>query len=204
MQVTEKPPLYQYRANMKISVDGKTFDGMGVTTIGVKDITFVSQAALDLLRITTCHRDFSIEKVDKGWFGGSGHTFVYHYEPTEKERAGVCPMYVQAISKDSVTDWGYLAFRTDETLPAKMDCNGTAWTFAGISVCQTKSGLDQIIRFDHPVKYVSDPACQLKPITDQEYMVRGNPGFCYAEFSDGKAWHRLILLGYQSVLIRGQ
>src|SRR5260221_298860 len=114
-QVTTSAPLYKNRANMEITVDGTTFDWMGVTLLnGPKDIDIVSQAALDLLRTTTCHRDFSIEKVDSVWFCGSCKHYVYHYEPTETEKASVCPMYIQAFSKDSVTDWGYLAFRTTE------------------------------------------------------------------------------------------
>lgn len=203
-QVTTAGPLYKNRANMQITVDGVTFDGVGVTLLnGPKDISIVSEAALDLLRITTCHRDFTVEKVDSGWFGGSGKTYTYHYEPTETEKASVCPMYIQAFSKDSVTDWGYLAFRTDETLPASMDCNGTNWKFAGISVCQTKAGLDQVIRFDRDVKFTADLICQITQSSPREYIIRGGLGFCFAEFSDGKVWHRLILLGYDSVLIRG-
>lgn len=203
-QITIDPPLYKYRANMQISVDGQTFDGMGVASQGTKDISIVSQAALDLLRITTCHRDFTVEKVDQGWFGGSGKKYTYHFQPTEKEMNSVCPMYIQAISKESVTDWGYLAFRTDEKMQATMDCNGTQTRNWGISVCQTKSGLDQIIRFDQPVKFAAEPECHVTQTTPQEFVVRGTDGFCLAEFTDGKIWHRLILLGYQSVLIRGQ
>lgn len=202
-QITTEAPLYKYRANMQISVDGVDFDGMGVTAIGVKDIGIVSQAALDLLRITTCHRDFTVEKVDKGWFGGSGHQYVYHYEPTEKERSGMCPIYFQAFSKDRVTDWGYLAFRSTETLPGHIDCNGVPTKFAGISVCQTKAGLDQILTFDRDVKFAADANCKITQQTPRKYSVRGNMGFCYAEFSDGNIWHRLILLGYDTVLVRG-
>lgn len=202
-QPTTSGPLYKYRANMQITVDGKAFDGMAVTALGEKDISIVSQAALNLLRITTCHRDFSVEKVDKGWFGGASKTFTYHYKPTLEESQGVCPMYIQAVSKDLVTDWGYLYFRTDETLPAQMDCNGTSWSFSGTSVCQTKAGLDQAIRFDHAVKYEADAACKITAVSDKEFKIRGSLGFCYAEFSDGKAWHRMILLGYDTVLVRG-
>lgn len=188
---------------MQITVDGKSFDGMAVTKLdGPKDITIVSQAALDLLRITSCHRDFTIEKVDEGWFGGSGHQYVYHYDPTEKEIKSVCPLYIEAYSKDLITDWGYVVFRTDETLPASMDCNGTKWKFSGVSVCQTKSGLDQILRFDVPVKFEADPACKITQSNEKEFIIRGELGFCYAEFSDGKIWHRLILLGYDQVLVR--
>lgn len=203
-QPTEKGPLYTHRASMQITIGNRTFDGMAVSTLVPMDISIVSQAALDLLRITTCHRDFTVEKVDKGWFGGSGHKYVFKYIPTDTEKASVCPMYIQAISKDLVTDWGYIAFLTDEKLGAQMDCNGAGARFDGVSVCQTKAGLDQVIRFDRPVIFAADPACQITQRTPKEYVVRGSQGFCYAEFTDKTVWHRLILLGYDSVLVRGQ
>lgn len=203
-QLTVETPLYKNRASMKITVDGITYDGMAVGKLdGPKKIQLISQAALDLLRITTCHRDFSVEKVDKGWFGGSGHLYTYEYHPTDVEKSKVCPMYIQAFSKDRVTDWGFIAFRTDETIPAEMQCNGWWWKSDGISVCQTKAGLDQKIKFDRDVLYEAEPSCSITAKSKREFVVRGSMGFCYAEFSDGKEWHRLILLGYDSVLIRG-
>lgn len=204
MQQTTDAPLYKYRANIQITVDNVEFDGMGVTGLtGPKDIALVSQARLDLLKINTCHRDFTIEKVDKGWFGGSGKKYTYHYVPTEKEKSRVCSMYIQSFDKKGITDWGYLAFRTDETLPAVMECNGRSQRYAGISICQTMAGLDQSLTFDRDVEFEADANCSVKVETKRKYTIRGTKGFCLAEFSDGKEWHRMILLGYEKNLIRG-
>ena len=204
-ELTSSAPLHKYRANISITIDGKEFDGMGVTALnGPKKIEIVSQAKLDLLKINSCHRDFKVEKVDKGWFGGSGKKFTYNFVPTEKEKSMWCPLYIQAFDKRGITDWGYLAWRDGFTLPAQMDCNGHTWKFAGVSVCQTQAGLEQVIRFEKPVKYSADSNCKITSTSDRSFNIRSNQDFCLAEFSsDGKEFHRMVLLGYEKDLIRG-
>lgn len=203
-QITVKTPLYQYKPDMLITVDGATFDGMAVTALGKKDIQIISKARLDLLMISSCHRNFTIEKVDHDWFGGSGKTYTYHYEPTEIESEGFCPLYIQAFDIKGITAWGYLAFRTTEKLPAKTQCNGTDWSFAGVSVCATRAGFEQGISFSKPVRYVAGDKCEVKKKDDKSFRLRAHEGFCYITFTDGTDYHRVVLLGYTEALIRGE
>jgi len=207
-QVNISPPLYRYKADIKVTVDGKSFDGMAVTKLnGPKLIEIESKAALDLLTISSCHRQFTAERVDakSGWFGrGSGHTYKYTYSPTEVEKEGFCPIYLQAFDRNGVVAWGYLAFRTEEELPSQMDCNGRQITFAGVSVCQSKAGLRQQISFAVPVKMKGSELCKVQAINDKTFRFSTEMGFCYATFTDGKNWHRMVLLGYDQVLVRGE
>lgn len=227
-QLATKDPLYRYRADMKITVDGVKFDGMGVTTLdGPKTITIKSKARLDLLKISSCHREFVKEKIDyeKGWFGLGGksaidYTFVYEPQPIEKEFH--CPLYIEAFQQSDLTRigtmaaWGYLAFRTKnnegiyrENLPATMECNGGAKTFKGISACQARAGMEQAISFDEPIsEYLGNSLCKITKVNEKEFRVRSDVGFCQATFRgttfQGKKRraHRLVLLGYEDILVR--
>jgi hypothetical protein len=216
-QLATKLPLYNYKGDIELTVDGKKFEGMGVTTIeGPKSIKLKSKARFDLLRISSCHREMTQEKVDwkEAWFGMGGESaqaYTYQYEPLPVEQEKFCPLYFEAYEKRNgsldgvVAAWGYLAFRTNEFLPAKTECNGTRWTFKGISVCQTRAGLEQTIAFEKPItKYFSNELCEIRDIDEKSFRVRGGKGFCQATFTDGVSRHRLVLLGYDEVLIRGE
>lgn len=216
-QLATKLPLYTYKADIAVTVDGKSFDGMGVTSVeGPKTISLQSKARFDLLRITSCHRSKVEEKVDwqSGWFGLGGKAakaYTYTYVPLPIEQEAYCPLYIEAYEKREgaldgvIAAWGYVAFRTGESLPAITECNGTRWKFAGISVCQTKAGLEQAISFDRPItRLVANDLCKITQKDDRTFRVRSGNGFCYATFTDGKEKHSLVLLGYEEVLVRGE
>lgn len=209
-QKATKLPLWTYKADIQISVDGKTFDGMAVTKLdGVKTITIRSKAKLDLLTISSCHREFTQERVDykSGWFGLGGSSaskYTYTFDPTDIEKEAYCPLYIQAFQVSGLAAWGYISFRTTENLPARTECNGTPWKFAGISVCQSRSGFEQAITFDRPVKFRANEFCKVEARSDRDFRVRAGKGFCRAVFSDGKDTHRLDMLGYDEILVRGE
>lgn len=190
---------------MQITVDEVTFDGMAVTAIGEKDIALVSKAKLNYLAIDSCARENVVQNVDSGWFGGVGKTYSYHFAPTRYETEYPCPLYIQAVSADGITAWGYLFWRTDEHLPAVFDCNGHHRPFSGVSICQTKTGIRQEIFFDREVQHVESQNCEVSMDvkTKNAYVIatHGN-GFCYATFTDGKELHRVVLLGYDQVIVR--
>lgn len=207
-QPATRLPLWTYKADISITLDGQTFDGMAVTTVGAKSIQLKSKAKLDLLLISSCHREFSQERVDyeKGWFGlggSSAKVYTYSYTPTQIEKESFCPLYIQAFDRSGIAAWGYVAMRTVEALPSQTHCNGRTWKFSGISVCQSRKGFEQGISFDVPVRYASNDLCQITAKSDRDFRVRvKGMGFCEATFTDGKNKHRLVLLGYDEVLVR--
>lgn len=199
------PPLYNYKADIKITVDGSTFDGMAVTKIGEKDIEINSEAELNYLLIDSCGRETVIQNVKKGWFGGTGKSYTYHFVPTDYETKNACPLYIQALASNGIVAWGYLFWRTEEALPSQVDCNGERWHFKGATVCQTKTGIRQEIFFDKQVRYEPSSLCTIKedPNNKNAFIVENKAnGFCYVTFTDGALIHRLVLLGYDMVLVR--
>lgn len=199
-------PLYSYRPDMTIAVDGKQFTGMAVTALGSKSIQVNSPAAMDALTISSCSRAFKVEKVDEGWFGGSGHAFTYQYNPTPIESDGFCPLYIRVFDSSGTTDWGYVAFRTDQkNLPAWVDCGEQHIQWAGISVCAVQSGMREQITFSKPVNYQADSLCKVEPKDNKTFVVSTTAvGFCYVSFSDGQNFHDLILLGWDQDHLRSQ
>jgi hypothetical protein len=207
-QKVDEGALYQYRADIDIAVDGRTFKGMGVTLLDRdKSITFTSRAPLDVITISSCHRQEVYEKEAKDWKGDAGFVLPYVYDANDIEKDGVCPIYVKALSENGLAAWGYLAFRSpsEAYFPAHIDCNGAGTTFAGVSVCQTKAGLRQRIEFDRDVKFTAEPACHIDALSARAFDLSSDLGFCYATFIDEKtrSFHYLILLGYDKVFVRG-
>lgn len=194
-----KGPLYKYKADMIMTIDGKTFDGMAVTKLdGEKTITVYSKARADVLIVHTCHRYEKFENLKTT-------DFRYTYKPTAKELEGRCPIYIEAYDKSGLTDWGYIAFRNDEELPASVECNGTNWKFAGFTVCQTQAGLEEAIHFSSPIrKFEASENCNLKQRSDKDFDIKPALGFCNATFTDGTNWHAATFLGFEQAFVRGQ
>ena len=193
----EQKPLYSYRADMKMTADGKLIEGMGTADLKpTVQIEATSPAKPDVLIVSTCSRS---EK-----FEGLKSKFSYTYKPTGIERDSKCPIYIQAFDNRGLIAWGYIAFKSDEGLVANIDCNGQAITSTGVSVCQVQAGLEQAIRFDHDIRYYeASSTCQMELSAPGIFKLKPQLGFCYATFSDGKDWHALTVLGYEQAIVRG-
>lgn len=216
-QKTTSGPLYNYRADLKISYPGSDTIYQGTSTFllaGPTDIEIQSLVNIDRIQVTTCARQDVCEKngdcpsdnfkLEDGWFGTAGKTATYHFVPSKKELEGfTCPMYIEVFSLNSLVSWGIIGLRTDEKLPAHVSCNGFPWTFQGVDVCQSKGGLDQQIWFDAPIAdFEADTNCHVTKIDTKNFNVRPDNGFCRATFFDGTNWNRAIFIGYDSVLVR--
>lgn len=199
-------PLYKFRAELLLTVDGKTFDGVGATLIrpGDMEIDVTSKFGLDRIQFTTCSRQDVFRNVDQDWFGGVGKVMRYHFIPDKQELAGQCPLYIEAFNKAGLAAWGFVAFRSDETLPAHLGCNGESITYSGFSVCQTLAGLKQTISFDSAVKdFEIEPICGGSKLDDKNFALRPGSGICRATFYDGR-WHSMVMFGYDKVLVQGE
>lgn len=215
-QPATETPLYVYRADLQITTDAVTFDGVGVTSARsvAMDINVVSQINLDRVEVETCAREDVCENgkpcngnftIDDGWFGTSGKSMTYHYLPSPDESVGSCPIYFRVYAKTDLAAWGFLAFRAPtETLPGHMVCNGVSWNFAGHSMCQTKAGLIQRITFDQPIDdFDADKNCGVTKIDPKTFELRPALGLCTVEFESQGKWHALDLIAYKSVLVGG-
>lgn len=219
-QKITRDPIWVYKPDIRIGVDGVTFEGMGVTTLSDEKAIYIeSLVDIDRVSISSCSREDTCQvkagtmacdpsrfRVDKDWFGNPGKKMLYVYRPSEREKEGNCSNLTIAIyDKKVLAAWGYLVLRShpDQNFPARMSCNANDWTFAGHSVCSVKAGTIQKMYFDPPVEdYEVDKECNMKKISNKEFEIQPVIGWCHAGFfRDGK-YHGITVNGYEEVLIR--
>jgi hypothetical protein len=203
------PPgeLYKYRGELLLTFEGQTFEGVGATKLtGPIDIRVDSKFGLDRLQFTSCSRHEVIRDFDETWFSKS-KTYTYHYVPSKDELVVGCPLYIEAFSKKALAAWGFIVFGHDESLPGRMSCNGESTLFkqSSHSVCQTKAGLDQSLRFDEPIDdFEADSICNMKKVDPRTFTMRPGLGMCTATFLAKGKWHSLNLIGYERVLVQDE
>jgi hypothetical protein len=215
LQKSTRTPIYVYKPELKVKVDGVFFEGIGVTIADQyeKQIEIWSDINIDRVDIETCGRiavcqrnkpcDSNFE-LEKGWFGSAGKHMVYSYKPGVTEMGESCPLHVKIFDKNVLSDWFFLAFRNGETLPAHFTCNGQGYKYAGHSVCDTKSGVIQNITFEAvPKKYSVDPQCHMTELDDKKsFEIRPELGLCTGKFYLDGRWHGLDVIGWDEVIIK--
>lgn len=149
-----------------------------------------------VVKITTCHREETFREV--------GKRLEYLYRPVEGlENVGYCPLLLGAFDRDGAHSWGMIDFQDTETLSATVGCSGSSYKTVGVSVCQSKAGLIQTIKFEKPVKVFSTEACAKAETQDQKrFTIEVSRDVCLYLFSDGDKEHRLTLFGYDEVYIK--
>lgn len=226
-QKITRTPIWVYKPDLLLGVDGETFSGMGVSALKEQtDLQVWSPVDADRIEISSCSRHDVCQlkggqlacdvktkaylsgrfEIETGWFGDPGKYFVYHYRPDRKERDDSCSqLMIEVYDKNTLASWGYLALRDnpDNNFPAKFTCNANDWTFKGVSVCAAKAGTIQEINFDLPVTdYKANDKCGIKKISDKEFEFKPQSGWCRASFEQNKKFHDVIMDGYEEVLIR--
>ncbi len=226
-QKITRTPIWVYKPDLLIGVNGVNFFGMGVTALADETaVSIWSQVDIDRVEISTCSRHdvcqikggalaCSIKtddnpggrfEVSVDWFGNPGKTMLYHFIPDRKERDDSCAnMLITVYDKNALASWGYLVLRTNplNNFPAQFTCNATDWQFRGVSVCSAKAGTIQEINFASAVdNFRADDSCNIKKISDKEFEFQPVVGWCRASFAQGLKFHDVIMNGYDEVLVR--
>ena len=198
---TEKP-YYNYHPEMQIGLGGRHYRGLAATKLsGPIAIQITSPITLDRVEFSTPGRHEVIRNFDPGWFSDVTKVMTYNYVPTAYEMETNASLHIQAFSSGVQKAWGMVMFRQEEQLKGHIDCNGEGWNYSGVSVCATKAGLEQQLKFEVPVIYEAGPNCTIKQSEDKKsFLVRSGIGWCRAVFSDSQNFHTLDLLGYDEVI----
>lgn len=204
--------VYQYDLSGKIN--GQSFSGVGVIPFAkLYDMRIESEDSVDLLTVTSCHRDFSAQAVIKqGWFNSKkGYDYVFSPAPG-LEDSGSCLVRIGVYSSSvgGQSGWAVLDFENpDTTLPAENICNGSDVKVRGVSMCQSKAGLLQVLKFDVPVEVAVDklePRCAGQMSVDGStwnyYMAQGECVLQFREISPPRRKHRHTTVGYNQTFIR--
>lgn len=203
-----------YKRDMVLSVNG--IKGDGVLVVPQKDVHkmhIIAQGDLDLFTFTTCHREESTENASNvttraGLFRRTiekKREIDLEYTPTIIERSGGCPVYVGGYEQEKGRhSWGLIDFETDDAkLPATLSCNGATVESNGVSICQSRNGLIQAIRFKSSVRVSPEPECDLGKTAGDYFEFSIKKGQCVYAFMDAdKKIHRLTTIGYELIPIR--
>ncbi len=212
VQALKSDDVYKY--DISGEVNGKPFDGVGVIPYSDNyNMKIISKVNVDMLTITSCHRDISVESaIQLGWFD-NGRGYTYQFEPGPLENQGSCLVKFGAYNKSTQgqNSWGILDFETPEaTLPATNVCNGIVSQTNGVSICQSKAGLIQSLVFPVPVKVAKDKmqvGCEIAS-TDNvawEYSIsKGECVWAFVEMGGTHRLHRATSVGYSQIQIRGK
>lgn len=195
-------PNYFYKRDMGLQVNGKVVRGAMVVPENVGyNFKVTSPGDMDLFTLTTCHREIAHEKVGKKTNFRIGRMAGI-------ENKGSCPVRLAGYDKDrGKHSWGFVDFRShNETLWAFLKCNGSVRSAQGVSVCQSRAGLIQEIRFPVPVDYVENKQCpDMKSEDGKTFQYKMPKGLCVYAFKEkgpkGRN-HRHTTLGYERILIR--
>jgi hypothetical protein len=214
--VTTRTPLYKYRADVRITTQGKSINGMISVprAEGPVRIQIDSPVKMDLVRVSSCNRDWLAEKVTKrvGWWNEVGTQLIFDYEPNDVEEERFCPAYIQVFDDKLLTSWGFVGFVSTEKLKARVSCNGDEYHTIGLDSCQSLYGFEQGLQFQVPVKYVTRGPCAVTKKDEYNLRVRATaPGFCLVTVCEAdkcttepEKGFKFVLLGYEEILIRGR
>jgi hypothetical protein len=129
--------------------------------------------------------------------------------PSAIEKEGGCPLRFTALTKDTPKhSWGYVDFQTpDASMPAAIYCDGNVVQSDGVSICQSKKGLTQEIKFHSEVKVSKATSCDFdsKNDIDKNFrytMPEGECVFVFRETSGQRRFHRLTTIGYDQIILK--
>lgn len=151
------------------------------------------------LVLTTCHREEFHPKPER--------VFEWTYAPKPGlENRGSCILTASAITGRGKLHKAIVDFSAGESLPAKLGCNGeTIDAKEGVSFCQARAGLVQVLSFRENVEAIGAATCS-QPYSERngpsswQWFVDVSPGFCVYSFRTKAGGlnrlHRLTTYGY--------
>ena len=198
-----------FKKDMRICIDGKCSHGV---MVGPRKESYrfhiKAHGTFDLFTFSTCHREETSEDYRKKWWGRYNREARGVFLPVRGIEDEYCPVYIGAYDRGGQHSWGFVDFQTaDAQMPAKLSCGGDMGYLRGVSVCQARKGLIQVIEFDRPVQlFLNSGDCHIDVPEDGMTWVFPMPrGECVKVFFDeDDNIHRLTLLGYDRVIVRGR
>jgi hypothetical protein len=201
-------PEVFYKRDMRMKINGVEYRGVAVPPRSeVYDFELETVGDINMLTVTSCHREDVFEEPTKGWFKAN-NKFKYSYRPLKGIEDGRgCLLDIGSYERTKGRhSWATVDFVTaTETLPATITCDGVVLKTGPVSICQAKAGLTQRIRFDQPMKVSPDKWCEANMRTENgllfEYEIPDGECTFYYGAKDGRL-HRHSTLGYRQIFVR--
>lgn len=206
-------PKAQYKFDLSGDVNGTPFQGVGVIPLNAANnytLTINSAVSVDMITIESCHRSWSDQDmpIEVGNWFKPNHGFTFTFNLADGiENLGTCLWRIGAYNKSGQPQaWAILDFITPEsTLPAINHCDGDQGPTRGVSICQSKAGLDEMLEFSVPVELatVTDPQCAPKTPKDGKHwfyvLPNKNCVVYFQEIAPPHRIHRHTFFGYSAI-----
>lgn len=192
-----------YRHELQLEVNG--IQGRGTLVLPEASsyrIKGKSAGRLDFLTLTTCHREFIAEQ--------QGHSFEYEFKPSPPiEGQGACPLHISGYEQQKGRHvWAVIDFQGKEyQLPGKLFCDGAVVVAQGVSICQSRAGLEQRLEFGEETITATAEGekakeCSVPNLSGQAWAWKTAKGECVYTFK-GKSgrYHRLTTIGYDGIRV---
>lgn len=184
-----------YPRDAQLSVNQVKGSGVVVAPLSNSyEIEGKTSGDLDVLTISTCHREIVLED--------EGKDFRYMYTPILGLEDD-CPVVITGLDKKKEKhSWGFIDFEhPDYQLPAEIYCNGSKITSRGVSICQAPQGTIQKITFIENVK--AGEECPIKEKTGKEFTfeMKVRESVCVFYSGSTSRAHKMTTLGYDQILI---
>lgn len=189
------------------------FCGVGVLPeLDVYHLKIRAKAKLNFFAMSTCHEENTTENPDAGIFKKDGLIKVTYMPTMEKGKA--CPLYISAFNRKGRHSWGMIVFQDKKyKMKAKLNCNGFASEYEGVSICQSRNGLIQRVTFDEPVKLVKpvmgasdrkEPCPSIGEDGQKQYTFKLPNRECIYGFIglESKQIHKMYTIGYEDIVVR--
>lgn len=194
-----------YKMDLELS-SGKYGQGMLVLPDKLESKILISAPAkLDVLLFRSCSREMVIEKPS---YRLDRSEYLITYKRNEIEQQPACSVDIQVYNKNHVASYGFIDFEdVTATIPALILCGEKEELFNGVSVCQSRVGLLQKIKFNEEVEIETYEGCDKIISIDQtnkgkEFILEATKDYCIYVFKSGLKRHRLTVYGYEDVFIR--
>tara|TARA_R100001509_G_C4793939_1_gene190750 strand:- start:56 stop:742 length:687 start_codon:yes stop_codon:yes gene_type:complete len=189
-----------YKRNLSFAVNGESFRGIGVPKKN-KSYKIEIQAPfnLDYVKIESCHREHILENAyikKRILKNRKKYEFVYKPIGIEKE----CILILTVLSKKGKYHFGQVAFNTKEYKAKALNyCNGKTIKSDGVSMCQSKKGLIQLIEFENQMKPQSN--CEIHSVDGKVFKYDITAGDCVFLFLGRNKLHKLVTWGYEDFIL---
>lgn len=194
LPIKKFPSELKERATLEFNYDDKSYKGIAVIPRRSHyNFTFKVPKNTSELAIKTCHREAFLSNKQQL------SSVNYSYIPVAfLENWDACFLVASAHTKDGQRQFALIDFTSNETLQAKVFCNGNTQE-STVTFCQASVGTQQMIVFKKPVKVKSKckvPTGEHGEERTSRFYFNAEKGYCVYAFYANKDIHRLTVYGY--------
>ena len=204
------PPAYRF----DMGIEGMGADAQGFAVVDdKKHVNLMTYWAYptEAIEVVTCHRSYIIRAGSSrglGRFKRGSKKAKIDFVRVPLEMQPECPITLQAYdTKSGLHSFGGVYFRhTDETMVARMQCNGATSMERGVSICQSRAGNLSALTLPEGTAVAYDPEKHCEGVMiGNTWEYKQTIGKCvWVFYKPGEGYHLHIAWGYNKIIVKGK